>query len=98
MMSCGGGKRPSISASRATSVHIVSRGQREGAEMAADDAALEALGKYALRFVKSGQVIGLGTGHAASAFIRALGAAGVEVKGVPTSKPAEELGRSVGIP
>ena len=66
--------------------------------MAADDAALEALGQYALRFVKPGHVVGLGTGHAASAFIRALGASGIAVRGVPTSGPAEELARSVGIP
>ena len=45
--------------------------------MPADDAALEALGQYALRFVKPGQTVGLGTGHAASAFIRALGASGI---------------------
>lgn len=66
--------------------------------MAADDASLDALGRYALRFVKPGHAIGLGTGRAASAFIRALGASGLEVRGVPTSSPAEELARSVGIP
>ncbi|MGA9725344.1 MAG: ribose-5-phosphate isomerase RpiA [Candidatus Binatus sp.] len=66
--------------------------------MAADDASLEALGQYALRFVKPGHTIGLGTGRAASAFIRALGASGIDVRGVPTSSPAEELGRSMGIP
>jgi ribose 5-phosphate isomerase A len=66
--------------------------------MAADDASLEALGRYALRFVKPGHTVGLGTGRAASAFIRALGASGISVRGVPTSKAAEELGRSVGIP
>src|SRR5258708_40218369 len=66
--------------------------------MAADDTALEALGTYALRLVKPGHTIGLGTGRAASAFIRALGASGIDVRGVPTSTPAEELGRSVGIP
>jgi ribose 5-phosphate isomerase A len=66
--------------------------------MPADDAALEALGKYALRYVKPGHTIGLGTGRAASAFIRALGASGISVRGVPTSKAAEDLGRSVGIP
>jgi len=66
--------------------------------MAADDASLEALGTYALRFVKPGLTIGLGTGRAASAFIRALGASGIKVRGVPTSSPAEELGRRVGIP
>jgi len=66
--------------------------------MAADDASLEALGQFALRYVKRGQTVGLGTGRAASAFIRALGASGISVRGVPTSKGAEELGRSVGIP
>ena len=66
--------------------------------MPAHDASLEALGRYALRFVKPGHTIGLGTGRAASAFIRALGASGIDVRGVPTSTPAEELGRSVGIP
>jgi ribose 5-phosphate isomerase A len=66
--------------------------------MPADDSSLDALGEYALRFVKPGHTIGLGTGRAASAFIRALGASGINVRGVPTSTPAEELGRSVGIP
>src|ERR1700676_748123 len=66
--------------------------------MNANDASLDALGTYALRFVKPGHTIGLGTGRAASAFIRALGASGIDVRGVPTSTPAEELGRSVGIP
>jgi ribose 5-phosphate isomerase A len=65
--------------------------------MPADDVSLEALGRYALRFVKPGHTIGLGTGRAASAFIRALGASGINVRGVPTSTPAEELARSVGI-
>src|SRR5260370_36044803 len=69
-----------------------------GITMPADDTSLEALGTYALRFVKPGHTIGLGTGRAASAFIRALGASGIDVRGVPTSTPAEELGRSVGIP
>src|SRR5712671_7196787 len=66
--------------------------------MDANDDALDALGVYALRFVKPGHTIGLGTGRAASAFIRALGASGIKVRGVPTSRPAEDLGRSVGIP
>jgi ribose 5-phosphate isomerase A len=66
--------------------------------MPADDASLEALGKYALRYVKPGHTIGLGTGRAARAFIRALGASGISVRGVPTSKASEDLARSVGIP
>jgi ribose 5-phosphate isomerase A len=65
--------------------------------MAATNEQLEALGRYALRFVKPGQTLGLGTGHASIAFIRALGASGIKVRGVPTSKASEELGRSVGI-
>jgi len=58
---------------------------------------LEALGVYALRYVKPGQVIGLGTGRAASAFIRALGAHGIQVRGVPTSTASENLASELGI-
>jgi ribose 5-phosphate isomerase A len=66
--------------------------------MADEENSLERLGQYALRYVKPGQTIGLGTGRAASAFVRALGASGIKVRGVPTSKAAEDLGRSVNIP
>src|SRR5258708_33441811 len=66
--------------------------------MDANDDVIEGLGRYALRFVKPGHILGLGTGRAASAFIRDVGASGIEVRGVPTSKASEELGRSVGIP
>src|ERR1700682_1089561 len=66
--------------------------------MAADVASLGALGECALRFVKPGHTIGLGTGRAARAFIRALGASGHSVRGVPKSKAREELRRSGGIP
>jgi ribose 5-phosphate isomerase A len=59
---------------------------------------LEVLGRLALRYVRRGQTLGLGTGHAASAFIRALGAAKLEVRGVPTSKASAELAESLGIP
>jgi ribose 5-phosphate isomerase A len=58
---------------------------------------LEALGRYALRFVKEGQTIGLGTGRAAGAFIRALGASGLKVRGVPTSEASAKLARELGI-
>lgn len=58
---------------------------------------LAALGHYALRFAKPGDVIGLGTGRAATAFINALGASLIQVRGVPTSRVSEELGRSLGI-
>jgi ribose 5-phosphate isomerase A len=58
---------------------------------------LEALGEYAVRYVKPGQVLGLGTGHAASAFIRALARRNLEIRGVPTSRASEELARSLRI-
>jgi ribose 5-phosphate isomerase A len=58
---------------------------------------LTALGEYALRYVKAGARLGLGTGHAASAFIRALGKSGLKVRGVPTSQGSETLARECGI-
>ncbi len=58
---------------------------------------LDQLGAYALRYVKPGQTVGLGTGHAASAFIRALSQHGIKVRGVPTSSASAELACSLGI-
>jgi ribose 5-phosphate isomerase A len=60
-----------------------------------------ALGAEALAQVKPGDVVGLGTGQAATAFIRTLGAAvqaGLSVTGVPTSEVSAILARSLGIP
>jgi ribose 5-phosphate isomerase A len=60
-----------------------------------------ALGAEALAHVKPGNVVGLGTGQAASAFIRALGTAvkaGLAVTGVPTSQASATLARTLGIP
>ena len=64
-----------------------------------DDGAT-ALAREAMRFVESGQVVGLGTGQAATAFLRALGqrvAGGVDVRGVPTSEATASLARRLGI-
>jgi ribose 5-phosphate isomerase A len=58
---------------------------------------LDKLGAYALRYVKPGQTVGLGTGHAASAFIRALAHKHIKVRGVPTSAGSAELAGSLGI-
>jgi ribose 5-phosphate isomerase A len=63
----------------------------------ADAAALDRLGEYALRYVKPGHTIGLGTGHAAIAFIRALIASGVKVRGVATSLHSEQMAREGGL-
>ena len=60
-------------------------------------AALERLGEYAMRYVKPGHTIGLGTGRAAAAFIRALIASGIKVKGVATSRASEQMAREGGI-
>jgi len=50
--------------------------------------------------VSSGQVVGLGTGQAATAFVRALAqrvAGGLDVRGVPTSETTARLARQLGI-
>jgi len=58
---------------------------------------LTVLGEYALRYVKPGFTLGLGTGRAASAFIRALGKSGLKVRGVPTSHASDTLAHECGI-
>ena len=63
----------------------------------ASEAQLDALGAFALKLVKPGQTIGLGTGRAASAFIRALGQSRIKVRGVATSEASAELARSMAI-
>jgi len=55
----------------------------------------------ALEFVKDGDVVGLGTGRAATAFVHALGEAvkeGLRVRAVPTSQVTADLARQLGIP
>jgi ribose 5-phosphate isomerase A len=64
------------------------------------DAGAAALAAEALRHVAGGQVVGLGTGHAASAFVRTLGervAGGLDVRGVATSEATAALARGLGI-
>ena len=59
------------------------------------------LESYALDQVRPGHVLGLGSGRAAERFVRALGArvaAGLEVRGVPTSRATADLARALGIP
>lgn len=58
------------------------------------------LAAEAMRLLSSGQVVGLGTGQAATAFVRALGqrvAGGLDVRGVPTSEATAALARQLGI-
>lgn len=66
-----------------------------------DQAQLEGLAARALEHVRDGALVGLGSGRAAAAFVRALGARaarGLRVRGVPTSEATARLAREVGIP
>lgn len=50
---------------------------------------------------RSGMVLGLGTGRAAAAFVRAIGQRmrrGLRIRGVPTSRATERLAAELGIP
>src|ERR1700731_512948 len=61
----------------------------------------EAAARASLRFIKSGQVVGLGTGSTAASFMRLLGEQvkdGLRVRGIPTSVRSRELAMSLGIP
>ena len=67
----------------------------------ANDQEKEAAARASLRFVKDGQVVGLGTGSTASYFIKLLGEQvknGLRVRGIPTSVRSRELAESLGIP
>jgi ribose 5-phosphate isomerase A len=69
--------------------------------MATDPHELQAIAQRALEFVPDGGVIGLGTGHAAAAFLHALAErvrGGFRVRGVPTSRASGEMARQLGIP
>lgn len=66
-----------------------------------DPNAPTASAERALDWVKNGQKIGLGTGRAAAAFVRALAARvadGLKIKGVPTSIETGRLAEELGIP
>lgn len=55
----------------------------------------------ALDYIRDGDVLGLGTGRAAGAFIEALGrrvGQGLRVRGVPTSQASADLAARLGIP
>jgi ribose 5-phosphate isomerase A len=61
----------------------------------------EAAARASLRFVKDGQVVGLGTGSTAAYFIQLLGEQvkkGLRVRGIPSSVRSGEQAASLGIP
>ncbi|MSR56491.1 MAG: ribose-5-phosphate isomerase RpiA [Planctomycetaceae bacterium] len=59
------------------------------------------MAEQALALVRNGNVVGLGSGRAATAFIEALGERvrqGLQVRGVPTSQESADFSRRLGIP
>ncbi len=65
------------------------------------DPVIEAIAARALGLVKDGATVGLGSGRAATAFIRALGERfrdGLRLRGVPTSEASAAVAREYGIP
>lgn len=67
----------------------------------ANDQEKEAAARASLRFVKDGQVVGLGTGSTAAYFIKLLGEEvknGLRIRGIPTSVRSRELATRLGIP
>ena len=69
--------------------------------MSLTDSDAAALAAHALAYVHRGEVIGLGSGQAATAFVHALGRevqAGLRVTAVPTSEATATLASQLGIP
>src|SRR5579872_3704709 len=61
----------------------------------------EAAAKESMRFVRDGQIVGLGTGSTATLAVNMLGErvkAGLKIKGIPTSARTAELAKELGIP
>ena len=67
----------------------------------ANDQEKEAAARASLKFIKDGQVVGIGTGSTAVHFIRLLGERvrqGLKIRGIPTSDRSREMARELGIP
>jgi ribose 5-phosphate isomerase A len=67
----------------------------------ANDQEKEAAARASLRFVKDGQIVGLGTGSTAAYFIQLLGEAvkeGLRIRGIPTSIRSRQQAAALEIP
>ena len=66
------------------------------------DDAIKALSNDALKFVKNDQIIGLGSGRAATSFVQSLAKLiklkNYKIRGVPTSLQIKLIAEKVGIP
>jgi ribose 5-phosphate isomerase A len=66
-----------------------------------NDQEKQAAARASLKFVRDGDIIGLGTGSTAAYFIQFLGERvrdGLKIRGVPTSVDAQKLAENCGIP
>ena len=75
--------------------------RRAKTHIMANDLEKEAAARASLKFVKDGNVVGLGTGSTAAFFIKLLAEEvknGLRVRGIPTSVRSREMALSVGIP
>jgi ribose 5-phosphate isomerase A len=69
--------------------------------MSSQPVELRAAAERAVSMIRDGDVVGLGTGHAANTFLHALAermGSGLSVRGLPTSATSAELARRLGIP
>jgi ribose 5-phosphate isomerase A len=67
----------------------------------AKDAEKEAAARASLKYVRDGQIVGLGSGSTASIAIRLLGErvrAGMRIRGIPSSIASQDLAVQLGIP
>ena len=67
----------------------------------ANESEKEAAARASLRFIKDGQIIGIGTGSTAAYFIKLLGEQvkdGLRIRGIPTSEKSRELAGNLRIP
>jgi len=66
-----------------------------------NDQEKEAAASASLKFIKDGQVVGLGTGSTAAFFVRLLGEKvkdGLKIRGIPTSEGSRRQAAGLGIP
>lgn len=67
----------------------------------AHDQEKEAAARASLRFVRDGDIVGLGSGSTAAYAVRFLGErvrAGLKIRGIPTSSQTRQLATSLGVP
>jgi len=72
-----------------------------GKDLKTADVEKAAAARASLRFVRDGNIVGLGTGSTAAYAVRFLGEkvrAGLKIRGIPTSVQTKNLAESLGIP